>query len=63
MIQSKHNAKSITLLCLCVQIASLEPCTHAYSFWEGVPVSGKQAFGRLFAAARTMQVGAPPAPF
>eukprot|EP00775_Hariotina_reticulata_P002166 gene2166-2485_t len=36
-----------------VKITSLEPGSHAYSFWEGVPRSGKQAFGRLFRQART----------
>jgi hypothetical protein len=41
---------------LFVQVASLEPCSHAYSFWEGVPLSGKQAFGRLFRQAKTMKV-------
>lgn len=38
------------------QIASLSPATHAYSFWEGVPLSGKQAFGRLFRSAKSMRV-------
>lgn len=37
------------------QVRCLDPCTHAYSFWEGVPVEGKAAFGRLFAASRTMR--------
>ncbi|KAF8056137.1 hypothetical protein HT031_006488 [Scenedesmus sp. PABB004] len=37
------------------QVASLEPASHAYSFWEGVPLSGKRAFGRLFRAARTLR--------
>ena len=34
---------------------TLDPCTHAYSFWEGVPLDGKAAFGRLFAASRTLR--------
>jgi len=38
------------------QVASLHPATHAYSFWEGVPRSGKAAFGRLFAASKTLKV-------
>ena len=38
------------------QVATLDPATHAYSFWEGVPPSGKQAFGRLFAASTTLVV-------
>ncbi|KAL4427630.1 hypothetical protein ABPG75_001719 [Micractinium tetrahymenae] len=37
------------------QVRSLDPCTHAYSFWEGVPVEGKAGFGRLFAASRTLR--------
>lgn len=37
------------------KVASLEPATHAYSFWEGVPQEGKDAFGRLFARARTLK--------
>lgn len=37
------------------QVRSLDPCTHAYSFWEGVPVEGKAAFGALFAASRTLR--------
>ena len=37
------------------QVRTLDGCTHAYSFWEGVPVEGKAAFGRLFAASRTMR--------
>ncbi|GAB4821524.1 hypothetical protein N2152v2_008570 [Parachlorella kessleri] len=37
------------------QMKTLDPCTHAYSFWEGVPLDGKAAFGRLFAASRTLQ--------
>jgi len=39
------------------QIASLDPGTHAYSFWEGVPYSGKRAFGRLFRTSKTLKVG------
>ncbi|GIL61222.1 hypothetical protein Vafri_15627 [Volvox africanus] len=37
------------------KVASLEPATHAYSFWEGVPPSGKEAFGKLFAKSRTLR--------
>ncbi len=33
----------------------MDPCTHAYSFWEGVPYDGKMAFGRLFAGSRTLR--------
>lgn len=38
------------------QVASLDPGTHAYSFWEGVPREGKAAFGRLFRTSRTLKV-------
>ena len=40
---------------LLVQVKTLDPCTHAYSFWEGVPMDGKAGFGRLFAASRTLR--------
>ena len=40
-----------------LQVLSLDPATHAYSFWEGVPVDAKCAFGALFAASRTLKVG------
>ena len=33
---------------------TLDPATHAYSFWEGVPTVARQAFGRLFAASATL---------
>jgi hypothetical protein len=33
---------------------TLDPATHAYSFWEGVPVCARRAFGRLFAASATL---------
>jgi hypothetical protein len=41
---------------LCAQVASLDPSTHAYSFWEGVPRDGKAAFGRLFRRSQTLKV-------
>ncbi|KAK9826092.1 hypothetical protein WJX81_001533 [Elliptochloris bilobata] len=37
------------------QVTSLAPATHAYSFWEGIPVGAKCAFGRLFAASQHVQ--------
>lgn len=37
------------------QVRTLDPATHAYSFWEGVPGDGKRAFGRLVAASRLLQ--------
>ena len=39
-----------------LQIPSLDPATHAYSFWEGVPIDAKYAFGCLFAASKTLKV-------
>ncbi|WIA23123.1 hypothetical protein OEZ85_001460 [Tetradesmus obliquus] len=54
LLQQPHSRPIITCASI-EQIASLEPCSHAYSFWEGVPLSGKQAFGRLFAQARSMK--------
>lgn len=35
--------------------ACLDPGTHAYSFWEGIPADARVAFGLLFASSRTMQ--------
>jgi hypothetical protein len=37
------------------QIQTLDPCTHAYSFWEGVPIDARVAFGQLFAASRSLR--------
>ena len=38
-----------------MQFQTLEPATHAYSFWEGIPLEGRAAFGKLFAASRTLR--------
>ena len=38
------------------QVKSLDSWTHAYSFWEGVPVDSRRAFARLFRASKTLQV-------
>lgn len=38
------------------QVKSLDSWTHAYSFWEGVPVDSRRAFARLFCASKTLQV-------
>ena len=38
------------------QVKSLDTWTHAYSFWEGVPVDSRRAFARLFRASKTLQV-------
>lgn len=35
---------------------SLDAWTHAYSFWEGVPVDSRRAFAKLFRASKTLQV-------
>ncbi|PNH02098.1 hypothetical protein TSOC_011949 [Tetrabaena socialis] len=37
------------------KVSTLDPATHAYSFWEGVPTTGKQAFGALFASSRSLR--------
>ncbi|KAK9904097.1 hypothetical protein WJX75_004484 [Coccomyxa subellipsoidea] len=37
------------------EIKTLDPATHAYSFWEGVPEDSRRAFGRLFRASKTLQ--------
>ena len=34
---------------------TLDPATHAYTFWEGVPVKARAAFGSLFAKSSTLQ--------
>ena len=39
-----------------LQVKTLDPGTHAYSFWEGVPPEGKCAFGRLFYRSSSMKV-------
>ena len=39
-----------------LQVKSLDSWTHAYSFWEGVPVASRRAFARLFRASKTLQV-------
>ncbi|KXZ50220.1 hypothetical protein GPECTOR_17g857 [Gonium pectorale] len=37
------------------EVSTLDPATHAYSFWEGVPTEGKLAFGELFASSRSLR--------
>lgn len=41
--------------CWRLQMRTLDPATHAYSFWEGVPVDARCAFARLFAASATLR--------
>ncbi|MEW5317448.1 MAG: hypothetical protein WDW38_008742 [Sanguina aurantia] len=51
-----HRLQPPEIRCASVeQVSSLEPATHAYSFWEGVPASGKEAFGKLFAKSRSLK--------
>lgn len=39
-----------------LELDSLPPgTTHAYSFWEGIPVDARRAFGRLAAACDTLE--------
>ena len=41
-----------------LQVAShgtLDPATHAYAFWEGMPIKARMAFGQLFAKSSTLQ--------
>lgn len=35
-------------------IQSLDPATHAYSFWEGIPDASRCAFGHLFRDSSTL---------
>lgn len=35
------------------RIASLDPVTHVYSFWEGVPVDARMGLGKLFRESST----------
>ena len=35
------------------QLPTLDPATHAYSFWEGVPQVAREAFGTLFRTSST----------
>lgn len=34
---------------------TLDPATHAYAFWEGIPVKARTAFGELFARSSTLK--------
>lgn len=47
------------LLCIpatVLQLSTLEPATHAYACWEGMPRSAKVAFGSLFVSSASLQV-------
>jgi len=37
------------------QLSTLEPATHAYACWEGMPKTAKCALGSLFVASSTLQ--------
>ncbi|KAL3161615.1 hypothetical protein ABBQ32_010473 [Trebouxia sp. C0010 RCD-2024] len=52
---SKELAVPVVKCSAIEKISSLDPATHAYSFWEGVPIDAKCAFGSLFAASRTLK--------
>lgn len=53
-----HLTASLSIMnIICtLQVTQLDPASHAYSFWEGVPPAAKEAFGRLFALSETLQV-------
>lgn len=36
-------------------IRTLEPATHLYSFWEGIPYEAREAVGRLVARSSTVR--------
>ena len=35
------------------ELESLNPATHVYTFWEGIPVQAKEALGALFSTSET----------
>ena len=41
-------------LVFCPQFPTLDPATHAYSFWEGIPIEGRAAFGKMFRESRSL---------
>ena len=42
------------IICTSIEkINSLVAATHAYSFWEGIPMSARASFGRLFKSSAT----------
>ncbi|KAI8477070.1 MAG: hypothetical protein J3K34DRAFT_498494 [Monoraphidium minutum] len=50
------GARAPSMACVPVeQLSTLEPATHAYAAWEGMPDTAKVAFGRLFVASSTLQ--------
>jgi hypothetical protein len=38
------------------QVESFGKASHAYSFWEGVTVKGKEGFGKLVSESKYIQV-------
>ena len=37
-----------------LQFDTLEPATHAFSFWDGIPLHGRMAFGKLFKSSLSL---------
>ena len=36
-------------------VRTLDPATHVYTFWEGIPIAAKEALGSLFCQSKTCQ--------
>jgi hypothetical protein len=54
-VDLKQDLPVPTLTCAPIEdISTLEPFSHAYSFWEGVPADARAAFGKLFAESSTL---------
>lgn len=50
------NSVVVTLLCLQMHgEGTLNPATHAYTFWEGIPARARTAFGKLFEESSTLK--------
>ncbi|KIY96809.1 hypothetical protein MNEG_11153 [Monoraphidium neglectum] len=49
-------AAAPSMVCVAVErLSTLEPATHAYACWEGMPRTAKVAFGALFLASPSLQ--------
>ena len=54
-VDLKQDLPIPTITCASIEdISTLEPFSHAYSFWEGVPADARAAFGKLFAESSTL---------
>lgn len=54
-VELKLDLPIPTMTCAPIEdISTLEPFSHAYSFWEGVPADARAAFGKLFAESSTL---------